>query len=1448
MRKKSAVSFLILLLFPFLLKAEWIPLNNSKSSPTEPQVSLISDDEKGTVLKIEISGFDLKDLITNNKHYQLADLLSESFTMKPGHPAIPYIAKVLAVPDKAGISIEILETGNFQTFNNIDLAPARENWFEGEAEPEYIENQKTYQSGKPFPGEYASLDPPAIFRDFRIVRLSVFPVQYIAVKKELRVASSITVRLNYSEDGAINPKTTPRREIAPSFDHLYRNFIFNYQSLLDNWYEGKDDAHELMLCIMPDEYVDSFQPYAEWKRLSGIDIHITRFSDIGANANDPLIIKNHITDAYLNWEVPPTYVLLVGDNGVFPVFIVSYGYSFPNEDYFVEIEGNDYFPELLVGRFTHQSDYGMQVMINKFMKYEMNPDTSYSEWFKQATVCSNNYYISQVETKRFCAELMLEEGNFSKVDTMMSDYPCSYNVTDVMDAIEEGRSYLNYRGEGWSDGWNATCYPFKTWHVSSLNNGEMFTFVTSIGCGVAMFNASGGNCFGEEWVELGTLSDPKGAAAFIGPTSNTHTTYNNKIDKGIYLGMFHEGLETPGEALLRGKLYMYSVFGNEYYVEYHFRIYCVLGDPSIHIWKDVPQAVDVVYPESIPIGNNLAEFMVTHSATGQPVKDAFVCITGKDIFFTGTTDITGSAYVAVNTTVIETLDVSVRGGNVYPFHNSLFVIEPSGAYVIEDSFLIDDLAGGNGNGVMDYGESNLLSLTMKNVGVQTAENVVVTLSTDNSFISFTDTTENYGDIGAGSTAVVVDGFAYTVADNIPDLTPVSIAVSATNGTDIWTSYLTIIAHAPVLEYLNFEIADPTGNNNGKLDPGETVDFTIHIQNSGSSDAFNVSGILTETDPYLTIANSQQVFGNISQMSQATAVYSVSAAANTPVGHLAAMTLNLSGSLGISGSGELEVIIGQIPVLIINLENGSSASEMSNALNNLNIAFETLSSFPPDLNIYSAIFVCLGIFPNNHPLSSTEGQVLADYLNAGGSLYMEGGDTWYFDPNTPVHNMFNINPIGDGYSDLSTIEGITGTPTEGMSFIYSGENEWIDRIDAISPAARIFENQSPQYGTCVAYNSGDYKTIGASHEFGGLDDGISPSTKEELMAEYLEFLGVTFSLQASFNSDITEVCEQDTVDFFDMSVGDVVSWLWNFEGGNPASSILQNPSIYYSNPGSYDVSLTVSDGVENSTLTLYDYITVFEIPDIPPVPSGPTQVCGTEGISTYSTAGSPGITTYQWTLDPAEAGNVIGTGLTANVLWTTGYLGDALVKTAGTNICGTGSYSAGLNIIRYVPEVTLAPYNMVCVDDPPFALSGGMPAGGVYSGPGVIDGWFYPATADTGIHVITYTYIDPEECENYATKTILVDPCTGIHSNPAVAGIQIFPNPGKGTFYLKSSRNCKIDVTILNSVNERIRQETGVNLSQGTTHPLDLSTYPAGIYIIHFSDDTSEFVSKIIILN
>jgi gingipain R len=297
MLKKFVLVLMISVFFHFNMNAEWVSVTKTTSSNNPPKTTILNSGANSTTLKIDISGFTVEEFRTKSGTYQSVDLLSEVFITEAGSPELPYISKILAVPDQASISVEIVEVGETLVFKDIKLPPARESWFEGTPESLYKENSRAYKSSGVFPANMVKIEPPLIFRDFRVARLSVFPVQYLAGKNEIHVVSSITVKVSYGNQRAHNPKTTPKRKISPSFAKLYRSVIANYQEVLENQYNGEEDGRELMLCIMPDEFVESFQSYAEWKRQSGTDIHITKFSDIGANSNNPETIKDHIAEA-----------------------------------------------------------------------------------------------------------------------------------------------------------------------------------------------------------------------------------------------------------------------------------------------------------------------------------------------------------------------------------------------------------------------------------------------------------------------------------------------------------------------------------------------------------------------------------------------------------------------------------------------------------------------------------------------------------------------------------------------------------------------------------------------------------------------------------------------------------------------------------------------------------------------------------------------------------------------------------------------------------------------------------------------------------------------------------------------------------------------------------------------------------------------------------------------
>ena len=376
-----------------------------------------------------------------------------------------------------------------------------------------------------------------------------------------------------------------------------------------------------------------------------------------------------------------------------------------------------------------------------------------------------------------------------------------------------------------------------------------------------------------------------------------------------------------------------------------------------------------------------------------------------------------------------------------------------------------------------------------------------------SIVAITKDNAPWGSIATQTTSVVAGAFAFDAADYVPDqhLVDFDLEISG-DGKEIWNSTFSLIVNAPELIAGNVSVDDSQGgNDNGLLDPGETADIILTVDNAGHSEAFDANSTLITTAPEVTINTGSVSSGNISEGGSVNVVFNVSVEANVTSGTSVNFEFDMiAGSY--STAKDFALVIGQIPLLIVDLDgNTNSADKLVACSNSIGIGHEYYTSFPADLSRYASIFVCLGTYSDNHTLSNGEGQNLADFLDAGGRIYMEGGDTWYYDDPTPVHSYFNINGLEDGSGDLGTIMGQTGTFTEGMSYTYSGDNNWIDHISAVPPAFDIFKNQSPQYTCAIAFDAGSYRTIGSSFEFGGLADG--QNTKDDLLIEYLMFFDI-----------------------------------------------------------------------------------------------------------------------------------------------------------------------------------------------------------------------------------------------------------------------------------------------------------------------------------------------------
>lgn len=1413
-----------------------------------------------------------------------------------GAPNVPGIARYLGIPEGSAASFEILDM-QVETVQNIDLAPAPRIPKENEDGLEYPVNKEIYNNNAFYPSQPVLLSEPTEVRGMDVVMLGVSPFQYNPVTKELKVYKSLRLKVNYTGGNGTFGDTRLR---SRWFDPLLQDLLLNPTVLPEINYNkstiNSDEVGFEYLIIVPD--APYFSAWADsiklFRQKQGIITGIKTLSEIGGN--NWSTIENYLNDAYNTWTIPPVACLLIGDYGTninntidSPIWD-SYCVS---DNIYGDVNGDD-MPDIVMARMTAQNEAQLEVMVRKFMDYERNPPVS------------ENFYHHPItalgwQTERWfqvCSEVI---GGFWKNvldkdpvrinavydgDPTVDFWSTAQNTTDVINyfgpsglnyipatpqgiggfsggtpamvtaALNEGSFMLQHRDHGFEDGWGEPA--FTSAEISNLTNTDL-TYIMSVNCLTGKYNNST-EVFAEKFHRYTFNNQPAGALGILAASEVSYSFVNDAYIWGVYDNLWPEFMpaygSTPAE---RGILPAFGNAAGKYFLqqsnwpynttekEVTYNLFHHHGDAFLTVYSEIPQSLTVVHDPTILTG--VTSFNVTANA------GSLICLSLHGEIL-GTATGTGSPVsITIPGTQLppDQIDVVVTLQNYYRYEGIVTVIPPAGPYVVKDNFQLND-SNGNNNGLLDYGENVQLSLGVKNVGISLANAVSVTLSTTDPYVTISNNTANYGDIPAGSVIMVNNAFAFSVADSIPDNHNISFSITATDGTNTWPSYFTIKGHAPKLSYVSYTVSDPAGNNDGKIDPGETVTLSITAKNSGSASAFNINGLLTSNDPYLTIVTATQNFGDIVNGGNSSATFTIAADPATPAGHMAGLNIELTANQGITGSGVFSVIIGQIPILIIDLDpNHSSGPIMSSTILGLGLSVDYQTSIPADLNLYSSIFVCLGIYSSNHQLNTSEGQALKNYLDNGGRLYMEGADTWNYDQQTAVHPYFKISSPQDGSGDLSTLMGQTGTFTEGMNFPYNGENSYIDRLNPASgsTAFKIFQNASPSYGSGIAYDGGSYKTIGCSHEFGGLTDGSFPSTKNELMHQYLIFFGIIpEGLNADFTVSGTSVCVGGLANFTDISSGNPVNWYWSFPGGNPASSTLQNPVVAYDNTGNYDVTLIVSDGTTFDTLVKHDYIQVITAPSQTSFPSGPAVLCNNTPFTVISTASIPGATSYVWSLTPATAGVISGNTSTATIYWNVTYTGIAEVTVKGVNNCGTGPESSPFQMtLNPAPTVTLSDFGNVCKYWPSFLLSGGSPAGGTYSGTGVVNGYFNPSMAQIGYNQITYTYVDNNACSASATKSIFVDGCTGIYYT-AVASpdVEISPNPvhDKLTVILNDMKTGTAMVKISNKLGE-ILAEYPISIT-GDKHEFHLNTteWAEGLYFITIKKDQQSFSKKFIV--
>ena len=183
------------------------------------------------------------------------------------------------------------------------------------------------------------------------------------------------------------------------------------------------------------------------------------------------------------------------------------------------------------------------------------------------------------------------------------------------------------------------------------------------------------------------------------------------------------------------------------------------------------------------------------------------------------------------------------------------------------------------------------------------------------------------------------------------------------------------------------------------------------------------------------------------------------------------------------------------------------------------------------------------------------------------------------------------------------------------------------------------------------------------------------------------------------------------------------------------------TITASSPGTYSVTVT---GASTGTCTATGS-TVVRMPRANIVQGSASQCAGT---ATTLTLAMPVNGTIAWAANGTTIGGQTAPSLSVSPTTTTTYT--ATVSDGGFSC----SDAVTLTIVSPA-AVTLAAQPTVNLATAPFALTGGLPAGGTYSGPGVSANTFNPAAAGVGTHPISYTYA-ATGCPATATRPLTVE--------------------------------------------------------------------------------------------
>ena len=293
------------------------------------------------------------------------------------------------------------------------------------------------------------------------------------------------------------------------------------------------------------------------------------------------------------WGTPnaPRYILLVGDTdgtnatpSTVPGWTGGGTKQAPTDlPYGCMDAGDDWIPEIAVGRFSVRTVPMLQAVVDKTITVETGdfPDPSYA--YRAAFLATEDSDAQAEQTHEWVISNYLLPAGVEPIRIYAAQ---GGSTQQVADAVNLGCLFVNYFGHSSSNGWWSPS--FNQDNVNALLNDGLYGLAFGFSCSTASYTST--ECFGETWQRV----PHKGAAAYISASTfiyygGTAWESSRRLEKYFWQSFFVDHIWEVGPAwrAALGRLLADPTFSLEIKRNI-FEMFVLLGDPALLLPETIP--------------------------------------------------------------------------------------------------------------------------------------------------------------------------------------------------------------------------------------------------------------------------------------------------------------------------------------------------------------------------------------------------------------------------------------------------------------------------------------------------------------------------------------------------------------------------------------------------------------------------------------------------------------------------------------------------------------------------------------------------------------------------------------------------------------------------------------------------------------------------------------------